>query len=150
MFYTILTGCTLAALICTAVLPVFLCADTAKPSSDSALQLAADSSKSWLSLLDKHQYGQSWDQASKVTQTTVGKDDWISILEKTRKPLGSVTTREVVDQRTAKNPKGMPEGDYVVMIYKTVFAHQPAQIELVTLYLENGKWHVVTYQVGSQ
>lgn len=150
MFYTILSGCAVLAIMGSMLLPLSLFADTAKSFSDNALQASAAASQAWLGLLDKAQYGQSWDQSATITKLTINKEDWVQILEKTRRPLGAVSSREVVDQRTAQDPKGLPKGDYIVMVYKTVFSHQPAKVELVTLYLEDGKWHVVTYQVGSQ
>lgn len=148
MLYAILSSAAFAAIACSLTLPFALFADAAKPLAENALQASAAAAQSWLQLLDKSQYGQSWDQASAVTKQTITKEEWVHILEKTRKPLGTVKSREVLDQRTAKDPQGLPKGDYVVMVYKTAFAKSTAS-ELVTLYLENGHWHIVTYQVGS-
>jgi hypothetical protein len=147
MLYAIVSSAALVAIACSLVLPVTLFADTAKSLEDSALQASAASALSWLQLLDKSQYAQSWDQLSAVTKRTVKKEEWVHILDKTRKPLGAAKSREVVDQRTAKDPQGLPKGDYVVMVYKTAFAKSTSS-ELVTLYLEDGHWRVVTYQVG--
>lgn len=116
--------------------------------SQSALQASAIAAQAWLTLVDQNKFGESWDKSASLTKLTVHKDEWIQILEKTRAPLGSVTSRQVVDQRTAKDPGGMPQGDYVVMFYKTVFSHKPA-FELLTLYLEDGQWVVLTYQVDT-
>lgn len=117
--------------------------------SPSVLQASALASQVWLNLLDTNKYAESWDRASSLTKLTVKKDEWIQILERSRRPLGSVTSRQVVDQRTAKDPNAMPKGDYIVMFYKTVFAHKTA-FELITLYLEDGQWRVLTYQVDNQ
>lgn len=148
MLPTLSFCCALAVIASSILLPFSLFADAAKMSSDSALQVSAMASQAWLTLLDKNQYAQSWDQTSALTKLTVNKDDWIQILEKTRKPLGSVTSRQVMDQRIAKDPSGLPKGDYMVMFYKTVFSHKTG-FELVTLFLEDGQWRVLTYQVDS-
>lgn len=147
MLYALVSSAALLAFACSLTFSLALFADAAKPLGDNALKASAASAQSWVQLLDKSQFGQSWDQASAITKQTISKDEWVHILDKTRKPLGTVKSREVLDQRTAKDPQGLPQGDYVVMVYKTVFAKSTAS-ELVTLYLEDGHWRVVTYQVG--
>lgn len=129
-------------------LPAHLKADQTKDLPDQrALQASQDASLAWLQLLDRGEYKQSWEKASKIMQGTIAKDGWETVLSKMRKPLGNVISREVLDQRTAKDPSGLPKGDYIVMFYKTDFSNKASAHELVTLYLENGKWHVLTYQV---
>lgn len=114
---------------------------------DGNLQAAAIASQTWLELVDKDHYDRSWDEISSVTKAKIPKAEWTKILNKTRKPLGLVKSRDMVDQRTAVNPKNLPAGDYMVMVYKTTFKNKPAAYELVTLYLQGGQWRVLTYQV---
>ena len=141
----------LSVLCATAALftSLFLFADTAENRfTEGMLQASAAASKAWLSLLDRGQYEQSWDQASSIMKMTISKDEWNTIMNKVRKPLGTVVSREVLDQRTATNPQGLPQGSYIVMFYKTAFSARPSAHELVTLYLEDGEWKVLTYQVS--
>lgn len=132
------------------LLPFSLFAATSTPESvvDSSLETSAIASQSWLELVDKGQYAESWEKSSALMKKTVTKDEWVQILTTVRKPLGSVSSRQVVDQRKAQNPHGLPAGDYIVMFYKTVFSAKPTANELVTLYLDNGQWNVLTYQVN--
>lgn len=116
--------------------------------SKNALQASAEAAKSWLAIVDKGDYGQSWNQASALMKLTIQKDEWVTVMNTMRKPLGKVTSREVVDQRTAKNPHGLPAGDYMVLFYKTAFSQRTNASELVTLHLEDGAWQVMTYQVN--
>lgn len=128
--------------------PMNASAETAVAAPDKkALEASAAASLTWLGLLDRGDYGKSWDTASAIMKLTLPKDQWITILNKVRKPLGSVRSRTVLDQRTAKDPHGLPKGDYMVMFYKTVFSSKTAN-ELVTLYFEEGTWSVLTYQVN--
>jgi Protein of unknown function (DUF4019) len=115
--------------------------------NNPVLEASATTSKDWLELVDKGQYGESWNQASALMKMTVHKDEWVTLMEKTRKPLGAVRSRTVVDQRTAKNPHGLPAGDYMVMFYKTDFSGKSGAYELVTLFFQDGKWFVLTYQI---
>lgn len=119
----------------------------ANETSNAALQAAAIASQSWLKLIDSGRYGESWDQASALMKLTIHKDEWQQLMDKVRKPLGQMTSRQVLDQRVATNPHGLPKGDYQVMFYKTAFTGKPMAYELVTLFLEDGQWRVMTYQV---
>jgi hypothetical protein len=121
--------------------------ETSSSLLESQLQAAEITAKAWLDIVDKGDYKKSWVEMSTITRNTVKEDEWEKILTKTRKPLGAVKMRNIVDIRTATNPKNLPVGNYVVMVYKTSFAAKPDANELVTLYLQNGQWHVLTYQV---
>lgn len=139
------------ALSFTTIMSLTLCllADTKKPTVDKkTLEASAEASKKWLDLVDKNHFPESWDQSSSLMRLTIPKDEWVHILDKVRKPLGNVQARVVADQRTAQNPKGLPPGNYMVMFYKTTFAHKKDAAELVTLYSEDGNWKVMTYQVN--
>lgn len=109
---------------------------------------SAQASLDWLKIVDEGNYGKSWDNASKLFQSTVGKEEWIQLEQATRKPLGQLVKREVVDERIAKDPKGLPVGNYMVLFYNTSFTNRKDAHELVTLMQESdGKWRVLTYHV---
>jgi len=100
----------------------------------------------WLDLIDKGAYGESWDQASEVMKNTMKKEEWVQVMNATRKPMGAVNSRQLINQLPAKNPHGLPEGDYEVLYYKTSFGRKPDAKELITLRLEKDGWKVLTYQ----
>lgn len=120
---------------------------TLSPEQQSQYQAGEITSKAWLNTVDKGEYGKSWEELSVITKHTVKKDEWEKILTKTRKPLGGVKIRDVVDIRSAINPKNLPAGNYMVMIYKTSFTAKSDVHELVTLFLQDGQWRVLTYQI---
>ena len=120
---------------------------TLTPELEGLLRAGEITAKSWLGIVDRGEYGRSWDEMSSVTKNTVKRDEWEKILTKTRKPLGTLKTRDVVDIRSAVNPKNLPTGNYMVMIYRSSFAKKNDAHELVTLFLQNGQWHVLTYQI---
>lgn len=130
-------------------------ADEAKPqeSADYKLQqnieLGEAETLAWLGMLDKGQYGESWDKGSLMFRNTIKRDEWIKAMDKIRKPLGSVVARTNVDIRTAKDPNGLPAGDYLVFFYKTSFSNKKEAFELLTLVqMSDGHWRVLTYQVN--
>jgi len=138
------------------ILPVSLFADTANssktPKDASAsenpqLQASAMAAQAWLKFIDQGKYGESWDESATLMKLTIRKEEWVTLMDQTRKPLGSLINRQVLDQRTAENPHGLPKGDYMVMFYKTDFGGKSGAYELVTMFLEDGEWRVMTYQI---
>ncbi len=106
-------------------------------------RIAADE---WLKFMDAGQYGESWDAGSNIFRFTIKRDEWIKAEDKLRRPLGALVSRTLVEQRPAKNPKGLPAGDYMVLFYKTSFQNRPDAKELITMVLStDGKWKVLTY-----
>jgi hypothetical protein len=98
-------------------------------------------------LLDDGKFDKAYQATSLLMQKTVNQTEWIYLMDVSRKPLGKVKARTLTDIRTARNPKGLPEGDYMVVYYKTNFANRRDGDELLTLTLSDGKWRVLTYQV---
>lgn len=116
-------------------------ADEAQDLRDS---LAA--AESWLKIVDSGNYGDSWSAASNTFKFTIKKDEWIKAEDKLRKPLGKLISRKMIEQRPAKNPKGLPAGDYMVIYFKTSYSNRPEANELVTLVKsDDGVWRVLTY-----
>lgn len=111
------------------------------------LQAAFQASQDFVKLLDEGKYAESWDQSSDIFKLTIAKEDWVASMQKIRSPLGKETSREMQDIRIAVNPKGLPQGDYIVVIFETSFSNKPKAMELVTLRFVEGTWKVLTYQV---
>jgi hypothetical protein len=102
----------------------------------------------WLSLVDQGKYENSWETGALSFQFTITKKEWNKALEDIRKPLGTVTSRQLLEQRVAYNPKGLPKGEYLVLYYKTSFSNKADANELLTLQKQNnGQWKVLTYHV---
>lgn len=115
---------------------------------NDTLKNSVEAAENWLKLLDGDKYSESWDTGSLTFRLTIPKGHWISMMEKIRKPFGNVSSRKILDQRPAKDPEGLPRGDYMVIVFQTTFSHNKEGRELVTLVQESdGKWRVLTYQV---
>lgn len=110
---------------------------------------SAEIAKDWLKLVDDGKYAESWNSASLRTKMTIQKGEWEQIMEATRKPLGRTLSRAISVQQIVENPKGLPVGQYMMIVYKTVFANKSEGTELVTLVLgDDNRWHVMTYVVN--
>ena len=109
---------------------------------------ASKAAEDYVRLLDNGKYAESWTQSAKLFQQTISQNEWKTALELARKRLGGVKSRSLKDIRTAFDPKGLPAGAYMVVIYTTNFDRAPNTEELLTLMREsNGQWKVLTYQV---
>ena len=87
---------------------------------------------SWLAIVDAERYDESWEQACAFFKGVVPKDQWVTQVAGVRGPLGSVLSREVASaEYTAKLP-GAPDGEYVVIQYRTKFENKASAIETVT------------------
>ena len=67
-----------------------------------------------------------------------------------KKYIKDVKERKMTQQLPTKDPQGLPQGDYMVILYTTKFAsnENKSEHELLTLFLDkNNQWHVVTYLI---
>ncbi len=102
--------------------------------------------KSWLGLVDEGQYAESWNESAPVFQGVVTEQNWTDALDKVRKPLGSLVSRNLKSAKEMTRMPGAPDGKYVVMQFDTSFANKSSAIETVTVGPEeNGQWKASGY-----
>jgi opacity protein-like surface antigen len=102
----------------------------------------------WLSVIDAGQYGQSWDEAAAPFKQHVSKSQWERAVSDVRKQTGALKTRELESAQPAHQLPGVPDGDYVVIVYHSSFAAAPAATETVTPMRDaDGHWRVAGYRV---
>ena len=66
----------------------------------------------------------------------------------TRKPLGSLVSRKLSNERSTKSLPGAPDGNYVVMQFDTSFSNKKSAVETVTFVQEkDGKWKAAGYYI---
>jgi len=105
--------------------------------------LPRSAAAAWLALVDQGHYGLSWDEAA---MQLMGKSDWERVLKTRREPLGAVAARRIVETLATRSLPSLPDGDYVVLRYETVFDNRRIALETVTvLREEDGRWRVAAY-----
>ena len=130
----------LAVVIC---LPVL---GSAAEKHDDAEKKAVESAEAWLALVDQGKYGDAWDSAAEYLKDAVSKEDFAKSSGPARKPLGNVTLRELKSKQYATSLPGAPDGEYVVLQYKTAFENKKAAVETITPMLDKDKkWRVSGY-----
>ena len=65
-----------------------------------------------------------------------------------RKPLGNVLSRNLMFTKYTNTLPGAPDGEYVVIQYKTSFENKASAVETVTPMLDtDGIWRVSGYYI---
>ena len=114
--------------------------------ADSAEKEAIKVAESWLAFVDAGDYSKSWDQSAKLFKNAVTKKKWNQSLDAARKPLGDLVSRKVISAQYATTLPGAPDGEYVVIQFKSSFANKKAAVETVTPMKDpDGKWRVSGY-----
>jgi predicted Ser/Thr protein kinase len=107
---------------------------------------AVTNAQSWLADIDAGRFAQSWDHASKSFRFSITREQWNASLAAVRAPLGSVVTRLIDNTFATKRLPGVPDGNYMVMTFKTVFENKRTAVETVTFQEEtDGGWRACGY-----
>jgi hypothetical protein len=104
--------------------------------------------KAWLSLVDEGKYSESWNDTAAYFKDAVTTDSWKKSMQNFRQPLGKVKSRQLMSRKYTKTLPGAPDGEYVVIQYKSSFENKKVAIETVTPMLDkDGNWRVSGYYI---
>ena len=121
-------------------------AGCAGPSNPEAEDAAVAGAKNWLAFVDAEEYEQSWNEASELFKAAVPRDQWLQSMVAIRKPLGKNTGRRVKVKRYRTTMPGAPDGEYVVIQFRSSFQNKQSAVETVTPMKDpNGQWRVSGY-----
>ena len=117
--------------------------------ADSTKELnAKKASDTWLSMVDEGKYAESWQNTSSYFKNVIDADQWEKTLKSVRRPLGEMLSRKAISQFYTQTLPGAPDGEYVVIQYKSSFRDKASAIETVTPSLEkDGIWRVSGYYI---
>jgi len=102
----------------------------------------------WLEVIDQGDYPRSWDETAEHFRKLVPRENWHSMMNSVRHPLGKRVARQFEREQEAKSLPGGPEGEYLIMTFKAQFEHIKSTTETVTSYKEkDGKWRVCGYYI---
>jgi hypothetical protein len=129
------------------LLIAFVCLAQAAP-ADEKTDAATVSTKAWLDLVDADKYKESWQDAAPFFKERVPEQTWVDAITSVRGPFGNVLSRELIGARYTKSLPGAPDGEYVVIQFKTAFQNKAEAIETITPMLTpDGAWKVSGYFV---
>lgn len=116
--------------------------------ADDPVTAAESAAQTWLALLDRGDYSQSWSTAAKPLRDSISESQWTSRIAAVRAPLGGLKSRKVLSARFERTLPGAPDGEYVVIQFSTTFEHKAAATETVTPMKDaDGRWHVSGYYI---
>ncbi|MBI1358609.1 MAG: DUF4019 domain-containing protein [Acidobacteria bacterium] len=107
---------------------------------------ARQAAETWLALIDGGDYAASWETAASPFRQRVPKDRWEQMAGQVRQPLGAVESRQLAGSQPTTSAPGAPDGEYVILEYKTAFAHKKQAVERITPMKDSdGSWRVAGY-----
>jgi Protein of unknown function (DUF4019) len=101
----------------------------------------------WLKINDAGDYAKSYAECGKIFQSALTVEKWTASVGAVMKPLGKMKTRENISAKYTTTVPGAPDGEYVIMQFKTSFENKKEAIETVSVVKENGVWKVVGYYI---
>ena len=113
--------------------------------ADEKTDAAVIAAKSWLALVDAKEYEKSWQEAAPFFKDKVKEGQWSEMIAAARKPLGVMKSRELSSAVFKASLPGAPDGEYVVIQFKTSFTDKRESVETVTPMKADGTWRVSGY-----
>jgi len=119
--------------------------------ASAAIAAAQTAARSWLALVDKGQYGVSWDSAATVFKHGVSKSAWGDAVRQARGALEPFGERNLTSAGYTTTLPNAPKGQYVVLQYETKVRGGKTVVETVTPAKEaDGVWRISGYYVRPQ
>ncbi len=130
------------------IMVLALCAVPALAGSSEKEDAAVISAEKWLGMVDSGKYAESWKEAAELLRNATKQEQWKQSLQAARTPLGRLVTRTIRTKTYETSLPGAPDGEYVVIEFKTSFEHKKSAIETVTPMMDrDGKWRVSGYYI---
>jgi beta-lactamase regulating signal transducer with metallopeptidase domain len=122
---------------------------------EAAKKDAVAAMQTWLAESDAGNYAKTWSDAAKSFQKAVPSDQWLSVNQGTRAPLGKLIARKLASaaylSREANLGTGAPASIYVIAQYDTSFENMKYARETVTFEKEaDGVWRAAGYYIKPQ
>lgn len=114
----------------------------------TAAEEAADTAaREWLALIDEGNVGESWQQGATLFKEQVTREQWEQAVRQARASFENIRERTLLDATYTTELPNAPDGEYVVLQYRTQVAADVTVTETVVPMLEDGEWKVSGYFV---
>lgn len=125
---------------------MFLLITPVAVAQDNNMEAAKKSAESWLAIVDKGDYPDSYDEAAGIFKLAISKEEWAQKVRAARGPLGKIVSRKLKQAQYTTSLPGAPDGNYVVILYDTSFENKKAAVETIVPMLDkDGQWRVSGY-----
>lgn len=120
----------------------------AKASADDPVALGR--AEEFLKYVDAGDWQGSWEAAGAYFQSQASAEEWASVVDPVRTPLGKVVERRLATVQRASTVPGAPEGDYQFLQFQTEFTgREGIVVETVVMLWGQDGWKVVGYFVNT-
>jgi hypothetical protein len=107
---------------------------------------AVAAAEEWITMVDDGKYAESWKEAAQYFKNAVKQEQWEQSLRAVRNPLGKLISRKVKSKTYTTSLPGAPDGEYLVIQFKSSFENKKSAIETVTPMMDKDeKWRVSGY-----
>ena len=108
----------LTAVLVMGIVGITGCSSISNPEAEKAAIAAAEA---WLKLVDAGDYGESWDASAAFFRSAVTQEQWEKSMQTFRAPLGKNLSRKVKSRRFRTSLPSAPDGQYVIIQFKSSF-----------------------------
>jgi hypothetical protein len=108
---------------------------------------AREAAARWLALLDSGDYETAYEWEAQDFRMTRTQKQFVRYMQARRVPFGSALGRKVIGSAPAHKFAGVPEGNYVSVIFKTAFERKRETAERVIMVKQAMGWRVIDYRI---
>lgn len=108
---------------------------------------AREAAARWLALLDSGDYETAYEWEAKDFRMTRTQKQFVRYMQARRAPFGNTLGRKIIGSAPAHKFAGVPEGNYVSVIFKTAFEKKRETAERVIIVKQPEGWRVIDYRI---
>ena len=110
--------------------------------------IAVAAAEEFLILVDQGEYVKSWEQASSLFAERIPKEQWVEGISRFRPMFGAIKQRTLKGSHLAKNLPGATSGEYVLILFTSVFELKDSAVETITMMRDvDGQWRAAGYYI---
>jgi hypothetical protein len=101
----------------------------------------------WLQLLDQGDYAEAFEWEAQDFRMARTQSQFVRYMQARRAPFGKTLSRKVIGVANIHKFVGVPEGNYVSVLFKTGFENKSPTAERVILMKQAVGWRVIDYRI---
>jgi len=101
----------------------------------------------WLNLLDQGDYQEAFEWEAQDFRMSRTQSQFVRYMQARRAPFGRVLGRKFIGAANVRKLVGVPEGNYVSVLFKTQFEKKSETAERVILVEQEAGWRVLEYRI---
>ena len=101
----------------------------------------------WLQLLDDGDYEEAFEWEAQDFRMARPQKQFVRYMQARRVPFGKTLGRKFIGAANIHKFVGVPEGNYVSILFKTAFENKAETAERVILVKQSVGWRVIDYRI---